>query len=82
MACRGRSSGLEKKSAPSAPATVSRKVSVCQQFFAEALHRGLIEVNPAARLRGFSLSQDSKTLGQSKDQAKTVYNNYSCKIPP
>ena len=65
-------SGLERKARPSAPATVSRKVSVCRQFFAEALDRGLIETNPAARLRGFSVSQDSKTLGLSKEQAKTL----------
>lgn len=52
--------GLVPKEKPCAPATVSRKVSVVRQFFTEALDRGLIAVNPAARLRGFHLgnSQD------------------------
>ena len=58
--------GLTKKEKPCVTATVSRKVSVCRQFFAEALDRGLIDSNPAARLRGFSVSQDSKTLGLSR----------------
>ena len=47
---------------PCAPATVSRKISVCRQLFAEGFDRGLIPANPAARLRGFSVSQDSKTF--------------------
>ena len=64
--------GLTKKEKPCVTATVSRKVSVCRQFFAEALDRGLIESNPAARLRGFSVSQDSKTLGLSRTQAKEL----------
>ena len=64
--------GLERKAKPFAVATVSRKISVCRQFFAEALERGLIEANPAVRLRGFSVSQESKTLGLSRKQAKEL----------
>lgn len=64
--------GLPTKAKKGAPATVSRKVSVCRQFFDEALDRGLLSHNPAARLRGFSVSQDSKTLGLSKQQAKDL----------
>jgi len=56
--------GLVRKEKPLATASVSRKVSVCRQFFAEALDRGLTETNPAPRLRGFSVSQDSKTLSE------------------
>ena len=55
-----------------APASVSRKVSVARQFFAEAESRGLIAVNPAARLRGFQVSDESKTLGLSRQQAKDL----------
>ena len=54
---------------PCAPATVSRKVSVLRQFFAEAADRGLIAADPAARLRGFRVSGDSKTLGLTRAQA-------------
>ena len=64
--------GLTKKEKPCVTATVSRKISVCRQFFAEALDRGMIDTNPAARLRGFSVSQDSKTLGLSRTQAKDL----------
>jgi site-specific recombinase XerD len=64
--------GLERRSQSCAPASVSRKVSVCRQFFTEALDRGLIEVNPAARLRGFSVPSESKTLGLSKEQAQVL----------
>ncbi len=67
--------GLERKEPACAIATVSRKVSVCRQFFAEAHDRGLIGVNPAARLRGFSVSQESKTMGLSKTQAKELLEN-------
>lgn len=55
-----------------APASVSRKVSVARQFFAEAESRGLIAVNPAARLRGFQVSDESKTLGLSRQQAREL----------
>ena len=71
--------GLTKKEKPCVTATVSRKVSVCRQFFAEALDRGLIETNPAARLRGFSVSQDSKTLGLSRTQAKELLEGIETK---
>ena len=71
--------GLTKKKKPCVTATVSRKVSVCRQFFAEALDRGLIDSNPAARLRGFSVSQDSKTLGLSKTQAKDLLDGMETK---
>ena len=64
--------GLPRKDKPAAPATVSRKVSVCRQLFAEALDRAMIPSNPAARLRGFSVSQDSATLGLSRTQAKEL----------
>ena len=63
--------GLETRK-PCAPATVSRKVSVARQFFAEAESRGLIPANPAARLRGFRVSDESKTLGLSRPQARDV----------
>src|SRR5579862_8814416 len=53
-------------------ATVSRKISVCRQFFAEALDRGLISLNPAVRLRGFAVSAESKTLGLTRQQAKEL----------
>lgn len=66
--------GLTPKEKKCAPATISRKVSVCRQFFEEALDRGLIFLNPAARLRGFSVSGDSKTLGLSKQQAADLLN--------
>ena len=65
-------SELTAKEKKCAPATISRKVSVCRQFFEEAFDRGLISLNPAARLRGYSVSQDSKTLGLSKQQAKDL----------
>src|SRR5687768_10285408 len=55
--------------------TVSRKISVCRQFFAEALDRGLVDVNPAARLRGFTVSDESKTMGLSREQAKELLNS-------
>ena len=55
-----------------APASVSRKVSVARQFFAEAEGRGLIPANPAARLRGFRVSDESKTLGLSRQQAREL----------
>lgn len=55
-----------------APATVSRKLSVVRQFFAEAFERGLAPANPAARLRGFQVSGDSKTLGLSRTQARDL----------
>ena len=71
--------GLTKKDKPCALATVSRKVSVCRQFFAEALDRGLIDSNSAARLRGFSISQDSKTLGLSRTQAKELLDGMETK---
>ena len=71
--------GLAKKEKPCVTATVSRKVSVCRQFFAEALDRGLIDSNPAARLRGFSVSQDSKTLGLSRTQAKELLDGIETK---
>jgi integrase/recombinase XerD len=64
--------GLQRKEKPSAAATVSRKISVCRQLFAEALDRGLVEVNPANRVRGFKVSQESKTLGLSRTQAKEL----------
>lgn len=64
--------GLKKKEKPCAPATVSRKVSVARQFFGEAFDRGMIPTNPAARLRGFAVSGDSKTLGLSRTQAKQI----------
>jgi integrase/recombinase XerD len=67
--------GLMKKEKACAPATVSRKISVCRQFFAEALDRGLMETNPASRLRGFTLSGESKTMGLSKEQAKELLNS-------
>ena len=67
--------GLETKEQACAIATVSRKIAVCRQFFAEALDRGLVEVNPAARLRGFSVSQESKTLGLTKAQAKELIDS-------
>ena len=71
--------GLTKKEKPCALATVSRKVSVCRQFFAEALDRGLIDSNPAARLRGFSVSGESKTLGLSRTQAKDLLDGIETK---
>jgi len=55
-----------------APASVSRKVSVARQFFAEAFDRGLIPANPAARLRGVQVSGESKTLGLSREQAREL----------
>lgn len=55
-----------------APATVSRKVSVCRRLFAEALDRGMVPSDPAARLRGFSVSSESKTLGLSREQARAL----------
>ena len=55
-----------------APATVSRKVSVCRRFFAEAEARGLIARDPAASLRGLSVGDESKTLGLSKEDAKRL----------
>lgn len=64
--------GLPCRQRPCAPATVSRKVSVCRQFFAEAFDRGLLPVNPAARLRGFSVSSESKTQGLSRQQARDL----------
>ena len=67
--------GLVTKEQACAIATVSRKIAVCRQFFAEALDRGLVEVNPAARLRGFSVSQESKTLGLTKVQAKELIDS-------
>ena len=63
--------GLEART-PCAPASVSRKVSVIRQFFAEAESRGLIPVNPATRLRGFQVSDESKTLGLSRQQAREL----------
>lgn len=64
--------GLETKGKPCAPATVSRKVSVARSFLGEAFDRGLIPANPAARLRGFSVSHESKTLGLSRQQARDL----------
>ncbi len=64
--------GLQCMARPCAVATVSRKISVCRQLFAEALDRGLIPANPAARVRGFSVSQESKTLGLSRTQVKDL----------
>lgn len=64
--------GLGKKVPGYVPATVSRKVSVVRQFFGEAFDRGLIPINPAARLKGFSVGSESKTLGLSKEQAKEL----------
>jgi site-specific recombinase XerD len=64
--------GLVRKEKACALATVSRKISVCRQFFAEALDRGLIPLNPAARLRGFAVSAESKTLGLSRTQAQDL----------
>jgi integrase/recombinase XerD len=58
-----------------APATISRKVSVCRQFFAEAEGRGMIATDPAARLRGFSVSSESKTMGLSKDDARRLLDS-------
>jgi integrase/recombinase XerD len=63
--------GLEART-PCAPASVSRKVSVARQFFVEAESRGLIPVNPATRLRGFQVSDESKTLGLSRQQAREL----------
>ena len=63
-------------------ATVSRKVAVCRQFFAEAVDRRLIEVNPAARLRGFTVSQESKTMGLSKGQAKAQFGGGPAEFGP
>lgn len=57
---------------PCAPATVSRKLSVVRRFFAEAADRGLIPRDPAARLRGFRVSGDSKTLGLTRPQASAL----------
>jgi len=61
--------GVEQKEKPCAPATISRKISVVRQFFAEAHDRGLIATNPAARLRGMQTIGESKTLGLSRRQA-------------
>ena len=55
-----------------APATIARKLSVVRQFFAEALDRGLIGANPAARLSGYHVSAESKTLGLSRQQARDL----------
>lgn len=66
---------MERKGKPCAVATVSRKISVCRQLFAEALDRGLIEVNPATRVRGFTVSQESKTLRLSRNQAKELLDS-------
>jgi len=63
--------GLEKRPR-CAPATVSRKLSVLRRFFAEALDRGMITADPATRLRGFSVSGESKTLGLDKAQARAL----------
>jgi integrase/recombinase XerD len=63
--------GLEARR-PCSPASVSRKVSVVRQFFAEAESRGLTTINPAARLRGFHVSDESKTLGLSRQQARQL----------
>lgn len=71
--------GLVQKEPPCAPATVSRKVSVVRQFFTEALDRGLIAVNPAARLRGFTLSPESKTRGLTKPQTKELLESIETK---
>ena len=64
--------GLPTKAKSCAPATISRKVSVARSFFGEAFDRGLITVNPAARLRGFALSDESKTMGLSARQASDL----------
>ena len=63
--------GLDTRQ-PCAPASVSRKVSVARQFFLEAESRGLIPTNPAIRLRGFRVSDESKTLGLSRHQARDL----------
>lgn len=63
---------LGRRGRPCAPATVSRKVSVARSFFGEAFDRGLIPVNPAARLRGFAVPSESKTLGLTRQQARDL----------
>ena len=55
-----------------APATVSRKVSVCRRFFAEAEARGLTAHDPAARLRGFRAPSESRTLGLDRADARRL----------
>ena len=57
---------------PCAPASVSRKVSVVRRFFGEAHDRGLIPTDPAARLRGVKVSDESKTAGLSRAQANAL----------
>jgi len=56
----------------SRPATVSRKISVVRQFFLEAFERGLIMANPASRVRGFKVSDESKTIGLTRQQAQYI----------
>lgn len=56
----------------SAPATVSRKVSVIRQLFLEAFERGLITANPASRLRGFRVSPESKSQGLTRQEARDL----------
>jgi len=64
-----------------APASVSRKVSVLRQFFAEAEGRGLIPANPAARLRGFQGTDQSKTAGLSRFQAVALLSAIDTATP-
>jgi site-specific recombinase XerD len=54
------------------PATIARKLSVCRQFFAEAFDRGLIPLNPAAILKSVRVSDESKTNGLTRTQARDL----------
>jgi site-specific recombinase XerD len=58
------------------PATVNRKLSVVRQLFAEAVDRGVVQANPAARVKG--IKQDSTfspTQGLTREQAKLLLDS-------
>jgi len=58
------------------PATINRKLSSIRQLFSEAQERRIIEVNPAAKVKGIRQDNNySPTAGISRDEARKILDS-------
>jgi len=58
------------------PATINRKLSSIRQLFSEAVDRRIIEVNPAAKVKGIKQDNNySPTAGISKAEARQILDS-------
>lgn len=57
------------------PATVARKLSTIRGFFEYAVSEELLDKNPCAHVKGPKVSNESRTLGLTKDELMTLLND-------